>query len=288
MPEIPDVIATEPITVEWGNDIRDRVVQRYATISERSSESPSPGAGDLSYLADSGDVAVYHSGAWRKLVPAGVMTPFAGSSSPAGWLLCNGAAVSRTTYAELFAAIGTAWGAGDGSTTFNLPDMRQRFPLGVAASGTGNTLGATGGAIDHTHTGPSHTHTGPSHTHGVGTLEAAAGGTHNHDQGTSASGGSHSHSFADTSGGGSSGVSVVTGGAGGAAVTAHTHSVSGTTGSGGSHTHDLGNGGSGGSHTHTISGSTAAGGTGSTGAGGTGATGANNPPFAAVHYIIKA
>lgn len=85
------------------------------------------------------------------IMPTGVIVPFGGSSAPAGHLLCNGAAVSRTTYADLFAVIGTTYGAGDGSTTFNVPDMRGRFPLGKAASGTGSTLGGTGGAIDHTH-----------------------------------------------------------------------------------------------------------------------------------------
>src|SRR5690606_38844077 len=97
--------------------------------------------------------------------------PFAGAVAPGGYLLADGTAVSRTTFARLFAAIGTTFGAGDGATTFNLPDMRQRFPLGKAASGTGNVLGQTGGAIDHTHAGPSHTHTNPNtgsagaHTH---------------------------------------------------------------------------------------------------------------------------
>jgi microcystin-dependent protein len=54
--------------------------------------------------------------------------------------------------------IGTTYGAGDGSTTFNVPDMRGKFPFGKAAAGTGNALGASFGTIDHVHTGPSHTH----------------------------------------------------------------------------------------------------------------------------------
>lgn len=70
----------------------------------------------------------------------------------------DGSLVSRSTYADLFAVIGTTFGAGDGSTTFALPDKRGRFALGKAASGTGSTLGDTGGLIDHVHTGPSHTH----------------------------------------------------------------------------------------------------------------------------------
>ena len=65
------------------------------------------------------------------LAPSGLMLPFAGKSIPDGWLLCNGAAVSRTTYADLFAAIGTAWGTGDGSTTFNLPNCDSRFMEGT-------------------------------------------------------------------------------------------------------------------------------------------------------------
>lgn len=60
----------------------------------------------------------------------GAVTFFARNSAPAGWLKANGAAVSRTTYAALFSAIGTTFGAGDGSTTFNLPDLRGEFPRG--------------------------------------------------------------------------------------------------------------------------------------------------------------
>lgn len=74
------------------------------------------------------------------------------STAPAQWLACDGAAVSRATYAALFAAIGTAFGAGNGTTTFNLPDARGRSPVG-AGQGTGLTnraLGATGGAETHT------------------------------------------------------------------------------------------------------------------------------------------
>jgi len=91
-------------------------------------------------------------------VPSGAILMYGAAAAPTGWLLCDGTAVSRTTYAALFTAISTTYGAGDGSTTFNLPDLRQRFPLGKAASGTGNTLGGTGGAIDHTHTSAAHTH----------------------------------------------------------------------------------------------------------------------------------
>lgn len=71
------------------------------------------------------------------VIPPGSVTSFAGPTAPAGWLLCDGSLVSRTTYAALFAAIGTAHGSGDGSTTFQLPDYRGRFLRGVDNMGTG-------------------------------------------------------------------------------------------------------------------------------------------------------
>jgi microcystin-dependent protein len=73
--------------------------------------------------------------------PKGTVIAFAGNSAPAGYLICNGAAVSRTTYAGLFAVIGTTYGAGDGSTTFNLPDLTDKF---IQGSGTAGTVKAAG------------------------------------------------------------------------------------------------------------------------------------------------
>ena len=72
---------------------------------------------------------------------SGTVIAFAGNSAPAGYLICNGAAVSRTTYAGLFAVIGTTYGAGDGSTTFNLPDLTGKF---IQGSGTAGTVKAAG------------------------------------------------------------------------------------------------------------------------------------------------
>lgn len=85
------------------------------------------------------------------LIPTGSIIMWGGAAAPTEWFLCDGTAKSRTTEAALFAIYGTAFGVGDGSTTFNLPDLRQRFPLGKAAAGTGATLGGTGGSIDHVH-----------------------------------------------------------------------------------------------------------------------------------------
>ena len=79
------------------------------------------------------------------VVPAGSVIAWSGSSAPSGYLLCDGTAVSRTTYAALFAVAGTAYGNGDGSTTFDLPDLRDRLPLG---KGTNNsTLGTQTGSM---------------------------------------------------------------------------------------------------------------------------------------------
>jgi hypothetical protein len=74
------------------------------------------------------------------LVPAGAVMPFAMNSAPTGWLAADGAAVSRSTYAALFAAVGTAHGAGDGSTTFNLPDLRGIFVRGSGSQTIGGVV----------------------------------------------------------------------------------------------------------------------------------------------------
>lgn len=103
--------------------------------------------------------------------PSGSVIMFAGSVTPSGWLLCNGQAVSRTTYSALFAAVGTAYGTGDGSTTFNVPNLEAKFPRMQAAS-----LGGTGGGATHTHTIAGHTHTINAHDHVLegGTVAALA------------------------------------------------------------------------------------------------------------------
>lgn len=80
--------------------------------------------------------------------PIGTISPFGGSAIPSGYLLCNGQAVSRTTYAELFLVIGTAFGTGNGSTTFNVPDLREATTKGVGLSGkSSNHYNADGVAL---------------------------------------------------------------------------------------------------------------------------------------------
>jgi microcystin-dependent protein len=76
-------------------------------------------------------------------VPSGMIMPFGGSSSPTGFLACDGSAISRTTYSTLFTAIATTWGVGDGSSTFNVPDLRAMFLRGTGSHGTANMAKGT-------------------------------------------------------------------------------------------------------------------------------------------------
>lgn len=151
--------------------------------------------------------------------PVGMVTAYAGDTAPSGWLLCDGAAIGRATYPQLFTLLGETFGAGDGSTTFNLPDLRQRFVLGLAAAGTGAVLGETGGTIDQALSGSVTTTSAGAHGHATDTQ-----GAHTHDGHTSAS------TFAIT-------------GASKALIGPDSHSSDGghahTAASGGAHTHDL-------------------------------------------------
>lgn len=104
--------------------------------------------------------------------PTGAVVAFAGSSAPTGWLICDGSAISRTSYAQLYAVLGTTYGSGDGSTTFNLPNMAGNVPVGVGGS-IGASLGGTGGETTHTLTipeMPSHTHVQNAHSHTANTV----------------------------------------------------------------------------------------------------------------------
>lgn len=109
------------------------------------------------------------------LVPIGTMTIWTQATASATlvnnrWLVCDGAAVSRSTYSALFAAIGSTFGSGNGTTTFNLPDMRRRVAVGRGDSdsiGNSDGLALASRLLEHDHTVPAHTHGLASHTHNV-------------------------------------------------------------------------------------------------------------------------
>lgn len=130
-----------------------------------------PYVGQLIFETDTASLKYWDGSVWNGAIaaPTGSVQSYAGSSAPTGWLLCFGQNVSRTTYADLFAVISTTYGAGDGSTTFGLPDLRGRVPAGLDNMGGSdagrldwaNTLGTSGGTQTHTLT----TSEMPAHTH---------------------------------------------------------------------------------------------------------------------------
>jgi microcystin-dependent protein len=207
-------------------------------------------------------------------VPAGCILDFGAAVAPTGWKICDGSAIARVEFSALFAVIGTTYGAGDGSTTFNLPDCRSRFTIG-SGSGAGltpRTLAAKGGqqdAVVVSHNHGSHTHTG-----GTGTETA----DHAHSGSTAGEGG-HVHN----------GSSVTVQGGGGTSVlyawpdtNTGTGNVAATRNGYGNHGHGFSTGGRSAAHGHgfTTDGATP------TGSGVTG-TDQNLPPFIALNKIIK-
>lgn len=222
----------------------------------------------------------------------GTAEPFFGAEAdiPSDRKLANGQAISRTTYFGAFRKLGVVHGSGDGSTTFNLPDLRGRAPFGLDNAGgsdagrlaVANTLGLTGGAETitlaltevpaHTHTTPGHTHTTADHTHTI---------DHNHGSVTSSTeSASHSHLYTVllAYGGSSTGPSDFTSATSGtdstgAASNTHTHTV------------DLpnftGNSGASGA------GTTGTGGSSSTGSVGDGNAHSNMPPYILCNWVIR-
>lgn len=183
----------------------------------------------------------------QALNPVGVMDMWPTGSPPTGWLICNGQAVSRTTYAALFGVIGIVYGPGDGSTTFNLPNFKGRVPVGFDSAQTEfNALGKLFGEKTHLLTLAE----SPSHVHAAGSLATGSSGSHGHTIGAQnvASGSNPWGLPAD----------------GGVAGTAGNH-ANGTYPSG--------------DHTHPI--------TGDTGSAGGGAAHNNIQPSIAVNIIIK-
>lgn len=200
------------------------------------------------------NLGVYSKPETDQKAPAGAVMYFARTNAPSGWLKANGAAISRTAYAALFAAIGTTFGEGDSFTTFNLPDLRGEFIRGwddARGADGGRLLGsAQAGSIQsHSHSGS--TAEAGSHVHG-GTAQSA--GLHNHSASTGPAG-EHNHTVPYTirgdGFGGSYAMSAADGGTNKNTSTTGEHSHSVSVGNSGEHSHAL-NISAGGTHSHSI------------------------------------
>ena len=193
--------------------------------SGTTAQRPTPVTGDIRFNTSLTQFEGYNGSSWGEIangVPAGAVFAHASNTPPSGFLECNGAAVSRSTYASLFATIGTTHGSGDGSSTFNLPDLRGRFVRGWANTKT-NT-GDDGRSFASTQSDQN-----KLHTHSISTA-SLTGGIRKISEGFGA-GGSASGVFTKTSDGNNS----VTG-------SSSTSPVAGVDFDA-SHTHTLGNNG---------------------------------------------
>ena len=169
-----------------------------ATAAELNLLDGGTSVGSSITIADTDGVVVNDGGTMKSvpasdfkeyIMPTGAVLPYAGSSAPTGFLLCYGQAISRSTYADLFSAISTTYGTGDGSSTFNLPDLRGRVVAGQDDMGgssadrltdqtgglNGDTLGDTGGSETHTLS----TAQMPAHTHTVAAQQQVSGDSTN-------------------------------------------------------------------------------------------------------------
>lgn len=241
------------------------------------------------------------------LIPVGTVVAFAGASAPEGWLMCDGTAVSRTDYANLWAALSTTYGSGDGSTTFNLPNAKGRSVVGAGTGSglTARTVADTGGSETVTLTGAQ---SGTS-AHGHGNTISASTGTvssdhvHNANHGHTAStdnndafhghsqpNHSHTYKVASTATAGtnraiitSTGSGAFTGGINEEAVIIYSASAS--------HTHgvtvnanNFNTGGISANHTHAV---TVSGGVSTSTAANASESHENMMPFLVLNYIIK-
>jgi len=160
----------DPDKVVSGAEIDNELNAIGSAITSKADKVSSATTDNLAALDANGNLKDSGGSLVSVAPPAGSITMYGGSSAPSGWLYCNGQAVSRTTQSNLFNAIGTTFGNGDGSTTFNLPDLRDRFPLGDRNNGGSDAsrvdnfstgLGDTGGEDEHQLTiaeMPSHSH----------------------------------------------------------------------------------------------------------------------------------
>ena len=173
-------------TITSGGDIVMSGTGSLQLPAGTTAQRPTGATGDIRFNSTTAGFEGYNGSAWGELangVPVGSVFNLATTTVPSGYLECNGAAVSRSTYDALFASISTTWGSGDGSSTFNLPDLRGQFVRGWANTKTntgddGRSFASTQSDQNKSH---NHTITDPGHVHTTtvdnSKLFPAAGGT---------------------------------------------------------------------------------------------------------------
>ncbi len=224
-------------------------------------------------------------------VPAGIVSAFAGVTAPSGWLMCYGQAVSRTEYSALFTALNTTYGSGDGSTTFNIPDMRGRAIAGVDNMGgtdagrlsIANTLGTATGTETVTLTSaesgvPAHAHANTVTNNAVTSGSHSA--DHSHTFGTGTVSADHSHQW------GYSFFGYTGGGSFAAAANSGTYNTP-TSGISANHTHSGTTAGMNVGHTHSVTSNVSISNVNNTAANAASAH-SNMQPTIVLNYIIKA
>lgn len=173
----------ERLVVEhsWGGDTEDGIHMFPAkTVTTRDAIS-TPLAGQLVVRSDTRSIDIYDGSDWIEFMawtPGDMKMAAYNDAAVPGWLKADGSAVSRTTYADLFAVISDEFGVGDGSTTFNLPKMDGRLPIGIDSTDTDfDVMGETGGNKEKTIAEANL----PAHVHAAGDIVADSDGAHTHD-----------------------------------------------------------------------------------------------------------
>ena len=195
-------------------------VESYTTVQKNALAGVA--AGTVAYDSNLAALQMYTGSAWVGVIPSGVINEYAGSTAPAGWLLCDGStlnSVTNTQYAPLFAAIGTNYG-GSGASSFILPDLQGRIPVGKGSHSDVATLGLNDGAALASRR-PKHLHTASSSASSTATVSETSTGAQSYDYSINQYAAGSGSSFkvkCDSQAGGY-------GGGGLGTAYAHTHSV---------------------------------------------------------------
>lgn len=157
---LPAFSVGQVLTSASMNAMKDNMEMGHMIVTS-TSRPASPDNGQMIFETDTLKVLVWTGASWDPIDgnPTGTILDYGGGSAPAGYLLCDGSAVSRATYASLFSVLSTTYGAGDGSTTFNIPDFRGRVAAGAGTDGAAGTTSVTRGAKTGDYRVQTHTHT---------------------------------------------------------------------------------------------------------------------------------